>query len=262
MDKQTAIARLAENDEDRVLLARIYDRLTTAERRNVPAATGFLTLREQALAERLLPGFPLRLFGGCDGAERAVACYVPEYLEPEDWLLGDDGPVCAVRATFYAGDALSHRDFLGALMGAGVRRETIGDLYVRPGCCDMALTREIAPYLLQNLPSAGRTRLQLAPLPLSELRPPEPQVKEIRETVAALRLDSVVAAGFGLSRGRAAQCVESGRTAVNGLPCQKADRLLAAGDRISVRGLGKVELAEITGTTKKGRTGVLLRRFV
>ena len=262
MDRQTAIARLAETEEDRVLLARIHDRLTAAEQRNIPAATCFLTPREQALAAQLLPGMALHPFGGCQGAERVVLCWIPDYLEPEAWLLGEDGPVRAVRATFYAGDRLTHRDFLGALMGSGIKRETVGDVYVGEGVCDFAVTREIAPYVLQNLPSAGRTKLHLAPLPLAELAAPAPQVKELRDTVAALRLDAVVAAGFGLSRGRAAQCVESGRTAVNSLPCQKPDRPVAAGDKIAVRGLGKLELAQVTGTTKKGRIGVTIRRYI
>ena len=84
MDKQTAIAKLAESDEDKILLARVYDRMTSAEQRCIPAASCFLTAREQVLVQRLLPHLPLHFFGGCDGAERAVCCYVPEYLEPAD----------------------------------------------------------------------------------------------------------------------------------------------------------------------------------
>ena len=262
MDKQQAIAALAENDEDRVLLARIYDRITTAQRRNIPGATCFLSLREQAWLPRLLPGIEVTCFGGCPGAERAVCCWIPDYCEAEDYLYGEDGPVCALRARFYEGDSLSHRDFLGALMGSGIKREAVGDLYVRPGQCDLVVTREIAPYVLQSLDQAGRTKLRLEPLPLAELAPPAVQVKTIRDTVAALRLDSLVASAFGLSRSRAAQAVESGRAAVNGLPCQKPDRLVAEGDWISVRGLGKAQLTQVTGATKKGRTGVILSRCI
>ncbi len=262
MDKQQAIGRLAESEEDKILLARVYDRMTAAEQRNIPAATCFLSPREQVLVQKLLPQMELHFFGGCQGAERTVCCWIPDYYEPEDWLYSGDGPVGAVRATFYEGDSLSHRDFLGALMGSGIKRETVGDLFVQTGRCDFLVTREILLYVLQNLESAGRTKLRLQPLPLTELVPPVPQVKLVRDTVAALRLDSVVASGFGLSRSRAAQYVESGRTAVNALPCEKPDRQVAQGDRISVRGLGKIELTEITGTTKKGRTGIVISRYV
>ena len=94
------IDRVAETGEDRLLLARLYDKLTAAERRCVPGYTAFLAPREQILLRRLLPELPICFFGGHPEAERAVACYLPDYLEP-DWLSGPEGPVAAVRATFF-----------------------------------------------------------------------------------------------------------------------------------------------------------------
>lgn len=262
MDKRERIERLAQTGEDKVLLARLFDRLNGAAVRNVPAAGPFLSPREQALARQLLPGTEFRFFGGYEGAERAVFCYIPDYLDPEVFLYDGDGPVQAVSARYYEKDSLSHRDFLGALMGAGVKRETVGDILVRPGLCQFFVTREIAPFVLQSLEAAGRTRLHLSPLPLSEVSPPEIGTKEIHGTVAALRLDSVAAVGFGLARGTAVEYIEAGRAAVNGLPCEKPDRLLREADRVTVRGLGKIELKTVGGTTRKGRTGVTILRYV
>ncbi len=262
MEKRDLIERLAQTEEDRVLLARLYDRMSRAVRKNIPAAGPFLSPREQALALRLLPETDCRLFGGYQGAERALLCYVPDYLDADAFLYGTDSPVQALAASFYEGDSPSHRDFLGALMGAGIKRETVGDILVGPGSCQFLVKREIAPYVLQDLDMAGRTKLHLAPLPLSELRPPALETKKIRDTVAALRLDSVSATGFGLSRGKAAAQIEAGRAAVNGLPCQKPDRLLAQGDTVTIRGLGRIELSEVGGTTRKGRTAVTVLRYV
>ncbi len=260
MEKRESIERLAQNDGDRLLLARLYDRMTAAKRKNVPAAGPFLSPREQALAARLLPEF--RLFGGYEGAERAVLCHVPDYLDPEDYLFGEDGPIRALSAAFFEGDALSHRDFLGALTGAGIKREAVGDILVRPGLCQFLVTREIAPYALQNLDAAGRSKLRLSPLPLRELAPPPVETKEIRATVASARLDSIVSAGFGLARSMAARQIEAGRAAVNGLPCEKPDRPLREGDRVSVRGLGRIELRGIGGTTRKGRAAITIYRYI
>lgn len=262
MEKRERIERLAQTEEDKILLARLYDRLNGAARRNIPASGPFLSPREQALSRQLLPGDGFRFFGGYEGAERAVFCYVPDYLEPETYWFDEEGPVQAVSARYHEGDCLTHRDFLGALMGAGIKRETVGDILIRPGLCQFLLTREIVPYVLQNLESAGRTKLHLSPLPLSELSPPEAETREIRGTVAALRLDSVTALGFGLARGPAAQYIESGRAAVNGLPCVKPSYFLTEGDRVTIRGLGKIELNSVGGTTRKGRTGVTILRYV
>lgn len=71
-----------------------------------------------------------------------------------------------------------------------------------------------------------------------------------------------MSSGFGLSRGKASACIKSGKASLNALPCTKPDRTVSEGDVISVRGLGKLELAQVLGTTKKGRTGILIRRYV
>ena len=261
MDKQKSIAAAAETEEDRLLLARIYDRLTHGANRDIFATTGFLSPREQALVQRLLPHVPLVFFGGCQEAERRMACYVPEYL-PEDYLTSEDGPAAAVRAEYYEKDALTHRDFLGSLMGAGVKRETVGDIYVSAGQCDFLVTRAVLPYLLENLTSAGRTKLHLSAIPLEAVQRPAVEKQEIRDTVPSLRLDCLVGAAFSMARGPAAQLIAAGKVAVNDLVCLKGGRQLQQGDRIAVRGFGKAELALVGGTTRKGRLSVTLARWV
>jgi RNA-binding protein YlmH len=261
MEKKERIEKLSEDRDEQILLAHVYDKLSAGSSRNVPVSTCFLTKREQLLAEKLLPELPLRFFGGASDAERAVCCWLPDYLD-EEWLSSEDGPVAAVRARFFEKDELSHRDFLGALMGSGIKRETVGDIYPGAGSCDFFVTREILPYVLQNLESAGRTKLSLQKIPLTDVQKPQQQVKTIRDTVSSLRLDGVVSSGFGLSRGKAAQAVESGKLELNYLVCQKPDKTVAEGDVISVRGLGKIRLESVGGTTKKGRIGIVISRFI
>ncbi len=261
MDRRTQIARLAQSAEDEILLARVYECITRASQAGRPAASCFLSKREQMLCAELLRGERFRFFGGLESAEREVCCHVPEYLDEEDWLLGPDGPLAAVRAEFYEQDVLTHRDFLGSFMGCGVKRETVGDIYVRSGVCDFLVTRPILPYLLQNLTSAGRTKLRLRELPLSELEPPQAHSKTVRDTVSSLRLDSVVSSGFSISRGKAADYIAAGKAELNYLPCLKPDKAVAAADVICVRGLGKIRLEEIGGATKKGRTAITIIRY-
>ena len=88
-------------------------------------------------------------------------------------------------------------------MGAGIKRETVGDICVGKGSCDFFLLREMAPYVVQNLPSAGRTRLHLEEIPWRRPGFPTPETETIRGTLASCRLDSVIGAGFRLSRTRA-----------------------------------------------------------
>ena len=99
-------------------------------------------------------------------------------------------------------------------------------------------------------------------IPLSQVQIAEPETKEIRDTVASLRLDSIVAAGFRMGRNAAAQYITAGKAAIDGLPCEKADKAVSEGAKISVRGLGKIKLKSVNGQTKKGRISVVIDRYV
>ena len=261
MDRSN-IERIAHNPEDRVLLAKLWDKINAGIRRCIPANTPFLSPRELEMAKFLFGEVPgLCAFGGYEDAERKMLIYLPEYLDEES-LYDEDAPLVCLRATFFENDVLSHRDFLGALMGAGIARETVGDICVGKGCCDFFVTAEIAPYIIQNFLSAGRTKLHISQIPLRDARIPESEVKEIKDTLASLRLDSVISSGFRIGRSLAAQYVSGGKAAIDGLPCEKPDKAVAEGCKISVRGLGKIKLVSINGKTKKDRISVTIHRYV
>lgn len=245
-----------------MLLAKIWDKITAGIRKNIPANTGFLSLREQEMCRYLFGDEPgLSFFGGYRDSERNMLVYLPDYLD-ESYLLTEDSPIVCIEASYFEKDALSHRDFLGALMGAGINRETVGDISTQTGRCNFFVTAEIAPYILQNFTSAGRTALHLHQIPLDEVIIAEPETKEIRDTVSSLRLDSIISSGFRIGRSLACDYIHAGRAAINGLPCEKPDKNIPEGAKISVRGLGKIKLRAINGETKKGRISVILDRYV
>ena len=261
MDRSN-IEKIAQSPEDRVLLAKLWDKIQAGIRRCIIANTCFLSPREQEMARYLFGAEPgLQFFGGYEDAERKMLVFLPDYLE-EDSLYGEDSPIVCLRATFFEEDALSHRDFLGSLMGEGIARETVGDICVGKGACDFFVTAEIALYIEQNYFSAGRTKLHLSRVPLRDAQIPEPEIKEIKDTVASLRLDSVISSGFRIGRSLAAQYISAGKAAIDGLPCEKPDKAVSEGMKISVRGLGKIKLASVNGKTKKDRISVIIHRYV
>lgn len=259
---RTDIEKIAKTPEDRLLLAKLWDKIDAGMRKNIMVSTCFLSPRELELS-RFLFGAPegLHEFGGYGDAERKMLVYLPDYLE-EAALTEEDSPVVCLRATFFQGDSPSHRDFLGALIGAGISRENIGDICVGKGCCDFFVTQSVAPFLLQSFTGAGRTRLHLEQISLADVQVPDPEVKEIKDTLASLRLDSVISAGFRIGRSLASTYVTSGKAAIDGLPCEKPDKPVREGSKISVRGLGKIKLAKINGTTKKDRISVVIHQYI
>lgn len=249
MERNRQIAAIAESEAERMLLVRVCDRIERAAQRQTPAATAFLSQREQALVRMLLP--ECRFFGGVENAERKVAFWLPDYIAAEDYF--SDGPIACLRASFYEANALTHRDMLGALMGAGLRRDAVGDISVNETFCDLFVLSDLTRYLLDNLTEAGRQCLHLEQIPLREAIKAPQKMKELRVTVSSLRLDGVISAAFHLSRGSAVEAIRAGKCAINNLTCLKPDRAVAEGDELSVRGCGKGKLLRINGETRKGR---------
>lgn len=261
MDR-TNIEKIARNAEDKMLLAKVWDKVNNGMVRNIPAQTGFLSPRELEMTRYLFGDVPgLHAFGGFADSERKMLCYLPEYLD-ENFLMEDDSPVVCLSAQFYEGDTPTHRDFLGALMGSGIAREAVGDICVGTGWCNFFVTEEIAPYLLQNFTNAGRTKFRLSRIALLDASIPQPEVRLVKDTLASLRLDGVVSSGFRISRSLAAQAISAGKVAIDGLPCEKSDKNISEGATISLRGSGKIKLVKVNGQTKKGRISVEIHRYL
>lgn len=263
MDKGALLDRLGLTGEDRLTLARVLDRAEQAENRNIPTSTDFLSpqQRPQALDLLRLAGIPETAFvsqGGYEGAERRILLFLPDWLEAEN----AESPIRCLRAEYREEEKLTHRDFLGSLMGMGIVREKVGDILVAPGSADLLVLESVADFLTQSWTSAGRTKLHVSAIEPENLHIPAVQRKEVRDTVSSLRLDAVAASGFRLARGKAAALIESGRVQLNWRECVKPDKLLEAGDVVSARGFGKFELAEVGGLTKKGRISIVLQIYV
>ena len=265
MDKSTLLDRIGALGDDRLLLAKVLDRAEQAQNRNIPTATDFLTPQQQMQTFDLmrLAGIPetgyVRL-GGYEGAERNLFLFLPDWLEPED--AAEQSPIRCLRAVFRESETLTHRDFLGSLMGMGIVREKIGDILVGPDSADLIVLDTVTDFLRQSWESAGRVKLNVSEIPLEHLHIPVVKCQEIRDTVSSLRLDAVVSTGFRMARGKAAELISGGRVQVNWRECTKPDKLLSAGDTVSARGFGKFELTEVGGTTKKGRISIRVKRYV
>ena len=266
MNKKELLDRCARSGEERILLARVLDRLELSQTRGVPTQTPFLSPGEQAAVTDLLNawGHPRHQFwGGYPNSERRICVFPAGWQEADDILQDPEGPLAAVQANFPAGASLTHRDILGALMGLGITREVLGDILLpEAGICQVVVLREAAPILLSQWEGAGRYKVSLSELPLDKLTPTPAQVRTIRDTVATPRLDAVTAAGFSLSRGKAAGLIAAGKVALNHRECLKADRQVNEGDVITCRGLGKCVVKEAPGTSKKGRTFLVIERYV
>lgn len=263
MSKRDILAHLAVDDQSRMALARVLDKAEYAQTRSVPAHSQFLTDGEQALAGQALAAAGAgryRLWGGYEGAERKVCVFLPDWLEdlePD----GEEDPLAAVAVKVPQDAKLTHRDYLGSLMGLGLDRDGLGDILTGESGCQVVCLKTLLPTLLTQWTETGRHAVQVRALSLGELKPGERDVKIRRETFQSLRFDAVAAAGFGISRAKAASLISSGRVQLNHLPCTKPDKLLEQGDSLTAKGLGKCVLARVTGESRKGRIMAEMERY-
>ena len=260
--------------EDNFLLGKIEDNVARCSNKYIVTATGFLDQHQQSVArtwcrknfqpvfgekedERDYPPCRTVFYGGYEEAERVIMMNLPDYAEIEY-----DNPLTVLRVTKTPGGReLSHRDYLGSLLGLGLKRESFGDILVREDGADIIALKEIAEFVLLNYVQAGRTTVSVSEYPVSSLIVPEIQRTEIVDTVASLRLDNLVSSAFGLSRGKAAEAISRGLVFVNHVQMMKADFQIKEEDRIVLRGKGKACLKEIRGKSRKDRQYIVLEKY-
>jgi len=265
MFKKEIVDKYTSNPEVKQILVQVLDKLDKTRQKNVLTVTHFLNEHERAVAEQLIKDFGNHehvFYGGYEEAQRTVLVFFPDYIGPEALTDEDINPLACIRAKYSPAGSLTHRDFLGGILGTGVKREMIGDILVDGSSCDIIVLKEVLPYLETSFSSAGRTRLDVSVISLDEINVPEARYKIINDTVASLRLDSIVSAGFSISREKAAEAVKAGRVYLNYLECSKSDKQVNEGDCISVRGMGKIILQQICGKTAKGRIRIVIARYI
>ncbi len=265
MDKNEIVRRHTQEAGEKLLLARVLDKLEESEQKNIPKNTKFLNEQERVLVERMMASIGNTshlFFGGYEGAMRTILIFLPDYMKPEK--ITEDGicPLAFIQAEYSADNKISHRDFLGSLMGAGIKRETVGDILVGEVSCDIVVLKEVLPYLMANFELVGRVKVKTAIITAELLKVPEEKSVLIKDTVASMRLDNVVTSGFSVSREKAGEYVKAGRVSLNFLECSKADKLVSEGDAISLRGMGKIKLQQIGIQTKKGRTAIVVKKYI
>jgi len=250
------------DQEEKAILAKVLDHAENVLKNHRPLLTNFYDPYHTGLIISMLERIPDLDFatnGGYETAERVRTAIFPDYLDEnnidyETVLLAVEGNFKIVKVT--------HRDFLGSILGLGIKREMVGDLIVTDTGCQVVAVKEVAPYLSANLTRVHRVRVDVREIKPEELVLPEIKVKEIKTTVASLRLDAVAAAGFGTSRTRIAREILAEKLSLNWHTCSNVASPVRPGDIISMRGRGRIEVAEVKGSTRSGRIGIVIRRFL
>ena len=250
-----------EAKDEKRLISRFQDLAGQADRQGYPQFSDFLDTAEQDLllrqANRLEAGVILE--GGYEGAERRIAAFCPSFLQEEIyWPIRP--LLIRLRDSRFLKKRPQHRDYLGSLLGCGIERRMIGDiLLVEEGAVFFTL-QEMEAYLSESLHQVGAAEVEIVPFE-GDVNALGGDGREVVISVASLRLDAVLGHGFGLSRNDAADLIRAGRVQIDHRLCGKADRPVAEGMIITVRGKGRLRLKQLMGSSKSGRVRMLAERF-
>ena len=249
------------NNEERLMINRFKDLALWSASRGVPRYSAFLDMAQQDLLQQGRADFavPFWLYGGFDEAERVVAAFCEEEPEKEAY------PVAAVRvraANMKFKGELTHRDYLGSLMGLGIERDRLGDITVKDGEAFVFCLAEIAPFIADNLTSVGRVTVTCEVLPVSEAVGAAPEFEEVVEPLASERVDAAVAKLAKCSRGAAVALIEQAKVFVNRRQCQSGADKIKPGDVISIRGTGKFKYDGIAYVGRKGTEHARFFKYV
>lgn len=261
LDRESLLSQ-AKNAQDKLVLARVLDKVEETFKVHEPRTTDFLDPYQQ----QLIQGITHRVdrvssffSGGYPQAERKrLVCY-PDYLAPE--VVDPQLKYIKITGCFKFQEA-AHRDYLGSILGLGIKREKLGDIILCSEGAQVIVDQRVADYILQNLHNVHQLTVRLEEISPDKLVLPEEKVKEIRATVASLRLDAVAGEGFGASRTQMAKEIAGEKVKLNWLVITNTAHDVKPGDVISIRGRGRVLVDKISGQTKKGRIGLVLKRFL
>lgn len=253
---------LLKGVENRDTVARVIDQADQAIKTWEVVFTDFLSPPELAEIQRAfsrLTEVQLIAWGGYPQAERQRIALARAEIPL-------DQSTVAIASVEIAGnflfDTASHRDFLGAMLGTGIVREKTGDVIVLGERGAQAIVvPELVEFLQINLQQVRSVPVKTQPIDISELKIREPKKKELATVEASLRLDAIASAGFGMSRSKMVDFIDSGDVRVNWKETTQASSQVKSGDLIAIRGKGRLEIGEIA-VTKKDRYRVQLTRYV
>ncbi len=248
-------------EKEELLKKRLIEKANKAYNSNVYTFTEFLDMYEQSIynsMQKELSFIKHTPWGGMEDCERLMV----RFGDAE--LFGYEGeyPIACIKISPLSqkfSDALTHRDFLGALMNLGIERDRLGDIIINENTAWLFCMDSIAAFICDNLYKVKHTSVSCE---ISKDGPSaiikEPVYSLIQ--VQSLRLDTVVAKAFNISRSLACEYISSQKVFVNGRLIESVSQSLNEGDKITLRGKGRFRISAQTGVSKKGKLNIEIEK--
>ena len=259
LNRQEILAKYS-NDEDRLLVSKLIDKIEFVGKRNSVEYTDFLDMRQRQLLEKLLKDIKNTnyiAYGTYKMAERTVLIMYPtkleEVFENEKFDYNSIFGVIRIQLPNELKGMYSHRDYLGAIIKIGIKREKVGDIIVSKNGADIIVLRETLKYIRDGLKELTRfSKAEFESVKISELNTEEPKTEIFNIIIPSMRIDSIVSEAIRTSRSKATNIIKEERIFVNHELVTKGSKELKENDLITIRGKGRFKVGKIVNQTKKG----------
>lgn len=267
MEKQE-ILKNYKKEEDRLLVAKVLDKIELAKTRNKITNTDFLDMYQKGIVQKLLNRINHEnyiFFGGNNEAERTIVIFYPNKFNV-NIVEKNYNNIMQIIEIILPNDLkgkYAHRDYLGALMKLGIKREKIGDIIVFEEGANIVVLNETIKFIENNLKELTRfSKSNIEIKAIEQLKKTEIKKETIQIIVASLRLDNIVSELARTSRTKATEIINIGKVFVNFENITKDSKEIKEGDIITIRGKGRFTILQVEGNTKKGRKVVLIEKYL
>lgn len=254
--------------EELITQNRMIDLSRQSYEKGIYTFSDFLTLSEQSdLIEANNSGklySKYSLYGGCENAERVMACFGDEQEMGYDrtWPI-----ICIAIEPLnekFAED-LSHRDVLGSLMNLGIDRSLLGDIILNKDHGSTIIyvfaKEHIADTLCHELTRIRHTSVNAKVIDDFDGKITINLEEKILQ-VKSERIDLIISHLYNLSRSASYELFMQKKVFINGRLVENESMNLKEGDIVSVRGYGRFAYKGVSGKTKKGNLNISLQKYV
>ncbi|ANU27906.1 RNA-binding protein [Planococcus versutus] len=247
--------------EEQQFIEQVSNWLREVEDRYSPKLTDFLDPRQRFIVEAVIGSSDVKWItsGLFKDAERQRVLLYPSYFEPQQ----EDFNITVFELKYPSKFvSLRHPDILGSLMSLGLDRSKFGDIRIDHERVQLAVMKEVSPYMQSNFITAAKVKVQLTEVTnVADMIETTEEWIEETYTVSSMRLDTVMSSVYNISRQKASALIHGGKVKVNWTSQEQPSFELHESDMISSRGFGRVRLIMIEGRTKKDKIRLQIGRL-
>lgn len=256
-----------ENKEEKIILAKLNDKIRLCKTKNKLVNTEFLNMYQENIIRKELERIKAKnyiLTGGYSEAESKILIMYPEKITEEiaKENITNIIKVIKIQLPNEQKGKYQHRDYLGTIMQFGLERERIGDIIVYEDEAYVIVLSENAQYIKDSLQTTKKfKKSKIEIIDIVEMKVKKPEFEEIKISVNSQRLDNFISEICKISRSETTRLIESELVSINCKIETKQTKTVETGDVLIIRGKGKFIVSDFLDINRKGKQVVIVKKY-